>query len=298
MAWLPREKYLLPGNAACAGCGVALAEKIVLKALGKKTIMTIPASCSSVIQGPFPKSAVKVPLLNIAFAAAAAAASGIRAALEKQGKEDVNVLVWAGDGGTYDIGIQALSGAAERRTNIIYVCANNQMYSNTGIQRSGATPYGAWTTTTWTGKKEPPKNMPLIMAAHGIPYVATACVAYPKDLFDKVKKAASMPGTKYIDILCPCPVGWRFPSDMTVEVGRLAVQTGAWVLFEVENGVFKLSPPSKPLLDKSKRKPLKEYLRAQGRFRTMSDEEIEAEQRRLDEWWETIKKFEEIGRIF
>jgi pyruvate ferredoxin oxidoreductase beta subunit len=206
--------------------------------------------------------------------------------------KDVTVLAWAGDGGTADIGIQALSGAAERGTNFIYVMYDNESYMNTGIQRSGSTPYGAWTTTTPTGKKRHKKNLPLIMAAHGIPYVATACVSYPQDLITKLRKAKEMKGTKYVQILAPCPPGWRFPTDKTVEMGRLAVRTGMWALFEIENGNFALSGPSAALIEKAKRKPLEEYLRMQGRFRSLTREDVIIIQEWIDKMWEKYKKLQ------
>ncbi|MEM2366726.1 MAG: thiamine pyrophosphate-dependent enzyme, partial [Candidatus Bathyarchaeia archaeon] len=177
----PKEEYLLKGHAACAGCGPSIALRLLFKALGNKVIMVVPACCTTVIQGPYPYTSFAVPLQNMLFEATGATCSGIVAALKIRGLEDITVVGWAGDGGTVDIGIQALSGAAERETNFIYICYDNEAYGNTGLQRSGATPYGAWTTTTPTGKKERKKNMPLIMAAHKIPYVATACPSYPVD---------------------------------------------------------------------------------------------------------------------
>lgn len=289
---LPREEYLLRGHAACAGCGAALALRHTLKALGRRSILVIPACCTSIIQGPYPKTAVRVPLFNIVFAAAAAAAAGISAGLEALGVEDVTVVAWAGDGGTADIGIQALSGAAERGDNILYICYDNEAYMNTGIQRSGATPLGAWTTTTPTGKTEHKKNMPMIMMAHGIPYVATASPSYPVDLFTKVRRAMEIRGTKYIHIHAPCPTGWRYPSSKTVEVGRRAVQTGMWVLFEVDHGRFRLSRPSAPLTEKSRRRPIEEYLRMQGRFSRLTPRDVEALQAWVDESWENYKRLQ------
>jgi pyruvate ferredoxin oxidoreductase beta subunit len=289
---LPKEEYFLPGNAACAGCSDSIAIRLAFKALGPRTVFVVPACCTSVIQSPFPFTAFASPCLNIAFEAAAAAASGVAAAYERRGVKDVTVLAWAGDGGTADIGIQALSGAAERGTNFIYVMYDNESYMNTGIQRSGSTPYGAWTTTTPTGKKRHKKNLPLIMAAHGIPYVATACVSYPQDLITKLRKAKEMKGTKYVQILAPCPPGWRFPSDKTVEMGRLAVRTGMWALFEIKNGNFALSGPSAALVEKAKRKPVDEYLRMQGRFRSLTREDVIIIQEWIDKMWEKYKKLQ------
>ncbi len=289
---LPREEYFLPGNATCAGCGLSIAIRLAYKALGPRTVFVVPACCASVIHSPFPNTAFASPCLNIAFEAAAAAASGVVAAYEKKGVKDVTVLAWAGDGGTADIGIQALSGAVERGTNFIYVCYDNESYMNTGIQRSGSTPYGAWTTTTPTGKKQHKKDVPLVIAAHDIPYVATACISYPLDFISKLRKAKEIKGPKYIQILTPCPPGWRFATEKTLETGRLAVQTGMWALFEVEHGEFQLSRPSSRLLDKSKRKSIEEYLKSQGRFRHMTSDDVEALQTWIDRSWEKYKKLQ------
>ena len=289
---LPKEECILKGNAACAGCGAAISLRLLFKALGRKVILIVPACCTSVIQGAFPYTAFNVPLLNIVFEATGAAASGVVAALKKRGIKDVTVVGWAGDGGTVDIGLQALSGAAERGTNFIYICYDNEAYGNTGMQRSGATPFGAWTTTTPTGKKQHKKDMPMIMAAHGIPYVATAVPSYPLDFIHKLRKAMQIKGTKYIHVLSPCPTGWRYPGSKTVEIGKLAVQTGIWGLYEIENGEFRLSPPSARLIDKSKRKPLELYLKAQRRFRNLTDKEIAEIQRWVDSTWEKYKRLQ------
>jgi pyruvate ferredoxin oxidoreductase beta subunit len=239
--------------------------------------------------------------VSIAFEAAAAAAAGIVSGFKRKGKEDTNVVVWAGDGGTYDIGLQALSGAVERDTDFIYVCYNNEMYSNTGIQRSGATPFGAWTTTTWKGKGERKKDLPAIMRAHGLPYMATAIPSYQEDLFRKVQKAMSIRGPKYIEILAPCPPGWRFPMEKMLEVGRMAVDTGAFALYEYENGKLSFNLKSKSILEKKvEPKPIEEYLQFQGRFSHLFKPErneaalsqIRAE---LDENWEHMRKMVECG---
>lgn len=287
---LSKEEYLLRGHIACAGCGPAIGLRLLFKALGNKIILVVPACCSSVIPGPYPYTSLAVPVQNIIFEATGATASGVVAALRKKGVKDVTVVGWAGDGGTFDIGIQALSGAAERGTNFIYVCYDNEAYGNTGVQRSGATPYGAWTTTTPTGKKERKKDMPFIMAAHRIPYIATACPSYPLDFVKKLRKAKEIKGTKFIHLLAPCPTGWRYDTSKTVEIGRLAVQTGLWALFEIEYGKFKLNPPSDQLIDKEKRKPIKEYLSLQGRFRKLTEDDIEKKQKWVDEDWERYHK--------
>ncbi|RLI42007.1 pyruvate synthase subunit beta [Candidatus Bathyarchaeota archaeon] len=287
---LPKEEYLLKGNTACAGCGAAISLRLLFKALGNKVILVVPACCTSVIPGPFPYTSFAVPVQNILFEATGATASGVVAALRQRGIKDVTVVGWAGDGGTFDIGIQALSGAAERGTDFIYICYDNEAYGNTGVQRSGATPYGAWTTTTPSGKKERKKRITMIMAAHRIPYVATACPSYPMDFINKLRKAKEMKGTKFIHILSPCPTGWRYDTSKTIEIGRLVVQTGIWVLFEIENGKFKLNPPSNGLVDKAKRKPVREYLKLQGRFRNLTESDIEKIQRMVDEDWEQYRK--------
>ena len=288
------EEYFLKGNSSCAGCGGELSLRWILKALGKNTVVVTPASCFNVTIGLYPKAAPAVPYLNMAFAAGAAACTGIAAGFAARKKrdpslEDVTVLCYGGDGGTIDIGIQGLSGAAERGTNIIYVCYDNEAYMNTGTQRSGGTPFGAWTTTTPTGKKQHKKNVPMIMAAHGIPYVATACAGYPLDLYQKALKAKNIQGTKYIHVLAPCAPGWRFPTELTIDISRKAVKSGMWVLYEIEDGKMSLTGPSKALLDKEKRIPIEEYIKLQGRYRNISPEEIKTLQEWVDKQWENLQ---------
>ncbi|MBM1154474.1 3-methyl-2-oxobutanoate dehydrogenase subunit beta [archaeon] len=291
---LPREEFLLPGHTACPGCGATIALRIVMKALGPRTVFVIPACCSTVIQGIFPGSSFAVPVVNIPFEAAAAVAAGVSAALEQLGEKDFSVVAWAGDGGTFDIGLQALSGAAERNDNILYICYDNEMYSNTGIQRSSATPIGAWTTTTPTGKREHKKDLLRIVSAHHVPYAATATIAFPKDLYEKVRKARQIRGFKFLHILTPCPVGWRFDASKTVEISRLAVQTGYWALYEIEHGKLRISPAFTPYLDKSRRKPIDEFLKHQLRFRTMTPE-LKAElERAIEEGIERLKREAEL----
>ncbi|MCJ7505240.1 3-methyl-2-oxobutanoate dehydrogenase subunit beta [Candidatus Bathyarchaeota archaeon] len=287
---LAKEELILPGNASCAGCTTNLSVKLALKALGKKTIFVVPACCTSVLQGVFPLSSLNIPVLNVPFASTGAAASGVVAGLRAQGIEDIAVVGWAGDGGTVDIGIQALSGAAERGTDFIYVCYDNEAYGNTGMQRSGSTPLGAWTTTTPKGKAESKKDMPLIMAAHKIPYIATLSPSYPTDFIEKFQKAKEIRGTKYLHILGPCPPGWRTDPSISVEMGRLAVQTGSWTLFEIEKGTFSISTLSTQFLDKTKRKPVQNYLEKQGRFRHLTPQEINRIQLKIDETWEYYSK--------
>jgi pyruvate ferredoxin oxidoreductase beta subunit len=293
---LPIEECILQGNASCPGCPATIGLRIVLKALGKNTMMVIPACCTAVIESLYPFTSFDVPVMNIAFEAAAAGASGVEAALRQQGKTDTTVLAWAGDGGTYDIGLQALSGAFERQTNFIYVCYNNQIYSNTGIQRSGATPYAAWTTTTVGGKTEFRKEMGEIIQAHHPPYAAQACISYPEDLYKKVKKAKPIKGPKYIEILAPCPPGWRFSMERTVEMGRLAVETGAWALYEFENDVITFNGKSKLILEgKIERKPIIDWIKYQGRFGHLFRPEtdttrINSLQDHVDQTWKRYRK--------
>jgi 2-oxoisovalerate ferredoxin oxidoreductase beta subunit len=281
---IPEEEIMGHGHLACQGCGAALAMRYALKVLGKNTALSVPACCWSVIDGPFPHSSVNIPLFHTAFETAASAASGIKAAFEVLGK-DVNVVAWAGDGGTYDIGIQALSGAAERNEDIIYVCYDNEAYMNTGVQRSGSTPYLAWTTTTPVKhpKDRPKKDLVSIMAAHRIPYLATASVAFPEDLIAKFKKAKDIKGTKFILIFSPCPPGWRSNPENTIKLARLAVETKIFPLIEVENGMFwKLTKkPRKP-------KPVGEYLKLQGRFRHLTEDDVSKIQENVDKDWEIL----------
>jgi len=269
---VPDEELYLAGSAACQGCPASAALRIIFKALGSNTVLVVPASCTSVLQGAFPLSAIELPLLNVPFASAGAAASGVLSGLNamcKRGEleERPTVIVVAGDGGTYDIGIQALSGAAERGTDFIYFCYNNEVYSNTGTQRSGATPLGAWTTTTPGGKVEHSKDMAQIMIAHRIPYVGTVSLAYPLDFYQKMLKVKDIRGTRYIEMLAPCPPGWKFPSSKVIEVSRMAVQSGMWLLYEHENGETRFTAATKRIIEgKVKRKPVRDYLEIQGRF--------------------------------
>ncbi len=292
---LPDTECVLPGSAACPGCPATIGLRLVFKALGKNTVMIVPACCTAVIESLYPNTSFDIPVMNIAFEAAAAGASGVEAGLRMQGKTDTTVVAWAGDGGTYDIGIQALSGALERGTNFIYICYNNQIYSNTGIQRSGATPLGAWTTTTVGGKTEVRKEMGDIIRAHHIPYAAQACISYPEDLYNKVKKAKDIKGPKYIEILAPCPPGWRFPMEKTVDMGVLAIETGAWALYEFENEKMTFNGKSKLLLEKKiQPKPVEEWIKYQGRFRhlfkpTRDEKTLKAIQENTDLVWERYR---------
>src|SRR5659263_100330 len=268
---LPEEELFLAGSTACQGCPSSLALRIAFKALGKNTILVVVASCTSVLQGSYPLSAINLPLMNVAFATGGASASGISA------------------------GIKSLSGAAERETDFIYVCYNNEMYSNTGTQRSGATPLGAWTTTTPGGKSQHRKDISQIMIAHRIPYVATVSLAYPLDFYQKMQKAATIRGTKYIELMAPCPPGWKFPSSQMIEVSRMAVQSGMWLLYEHEDGETRFTAATKRILEgKVKRKPVKDYLEIQGRFRQIlsSPEGQQAEDLLEEEVSESIRRLQ------
>jgi pyruvate ferredoxin oxidoreductase beta subunit len=233
-------------------------------------------------------ASTKIPSLNTTFACTAAAATGVLEALKAQGREHINVVAWAGDGGTADIGIQSLSGASERGDDFLFMCYDNEGYMNTGVQRSGTTPQGAITANTpLKGKRQQKKDVAAIMTAHGIDYVATASAAYPLDLYDKIKKAISLKGVKYIHIHTPCPPGWGYDARYTVKVGELAVETGYWDLYEVELGEFRLTGASAKTLQKNSRKPVSEYLKAQSRFRIMSPAQAAAVQAQVDAKWST-----------
>lgn len=287
---LPPTEMMGSGHLGCQGCGAALAMRYTLKALGEKTIVVLPACCWTIIAGPFPYSALRVPVLHTGFATGAVAASGVRAALDMQGDQETTVLTWAGDGGTFDIGLQALSGAAERNENILYICYDNEAYMNTGIQRSSATPWGAWTTTTpgQTPKGEPKKDMVAIMAAHRIPYAATASIAYPDDLVRKVQKAKGLQGTKFIHILAPCPPGWKAPSELSVKLARMAVQAKVFPLYEVEAGEkYTINAPGPVAQDGL---PVREYLRLQGRFNHLTAEAMERIQETVDAGWRRLQR--------
>jgi pyruvate/2-oxoacid:ferredoxin oxidoreductase beta subunit len=280
-----RTELLDGGHLACPGCGAPLAMRLVLKELGERTIVVLPACCWSIIAGPYPQSSLHVPLYHTAFATGAAVASGVRAALDARGDRDTTVMVWAGDGGTFDIGLQALSGAAERNEDFIYVCYDNEAYMNTGIQRSSATPWGAWTTTTpSTGPQATrKKDILAIMAAHRIPYAATASVSHPVDLLEKVRRARTVRGTRFLHILSPCPPGWKFADELTIELARMAVRSRVFPLLEVIDGVeWRLTVSEPP-------EPVHDYIRAQGRFNHLDDDGIASIQADVDARWDLLQ---------
>ena len=282
-----KQELLSPGHRACSGCAEALAVRLMVKALGENTVIASATGCMEIISSMFPTTAWRVPWVHVAFENAAAVASGIEAgikALRRKGRVDdryVKVVGMAGDGGTMDIGFQALSGAMERGHDMIYVCFDNEAYMNTGIQRSSGTPMGASTTTAPAGKvsmgqKTWKKNMPEIMVAHNIPYVATACTSYPLDFIRKIEKAKSIEGPSYIHCFSVCPTGWRSPSHTAISMGRLAVETGVFPLYEVENGHYRLSPDMPKKL-----KPIKDYFKPQGRFRHLTPDQVDAIQEKV-----------------
>ncbi len=282
------------GHRGCIGCGEMLAVRLVMKALGRDVVVANATGCIEIVSSPLPDTSWEVPWIHTLFENTAAVASGIESAykvLKRKGripKKHIDVVAVAGDGATADIGIQALSGALERGHDFVYFCFDNEAYMNTGIQRSSATPYGASTTTAPAGKVSIgqttwKKNMPAIAVAHGIPYVATATASYPFDLMEKVKKAAVVEGPAYVHIFAVCDTGWRIPTNQSVAIGRLAVQTGVFPLYEVENGKYKLN------VDPKNRKPVIDYLKPQGRFRHLSEEEVQKIQKRVDEEYEQLK---------
>lgn len=295
---LPVTSHVLPGNRACAGCGIGIGLRQITAALDGQMVMAVPASCLTVLGGMYPTSSVTVPWVNVAFPSTAAAAAGLAAGLRATGRADeMTVVAMAGDGGTGDIGIQALSGAAERNDDFIYICYDNEGYMNTGTQRSGLTPQGARTTTTWSGKRENPKDIPRIMEAHGIGYVATTSSVYPTDVYDKVVKARGMRGLRYIHMNTPCPSGWYFDPKDTVRLGKLAVETGLVVLYEVEEGAFRLTGRSAALARSGKPlTPVTEFFAGQGRFRRMEEETAEHVQAWVDGRWAGFRARHESGR--
>ncbi len=284
---MPTEEYLLPGDRACAGCGIGIGLRAITKALEGNAVMAVPASCLTVLGGMYPSSSLTVPWMNVVFPSTAAAATGLAAGLRATGRSDITVLAMAGDGGTADIGIQALSGAAERNEDFLYVCYDNEAYMNTGTQRSGLTPFGARTTTTPAhGKTEYAKDVCRIMEAHDIPYVASTSAAYPTDVYDKVATARRIHGTRYIQMSTPCPSGWGFDPKDTVRLGKMAVDAGLVVLYEVDGGIFRLTGRSAQIArGGTARVPVADYVATQSRFRGMSAEEVAAVQAWADDRW-------------
>lgn len=292
---IAKKENFAPGHRACVGCAEALAVRQSFKALGQNVIVVNATGCTEVIGTPLPHTSWCLPWIHTLFENAAATASGVESGLKamvRKGRrpaKKINVVAIGGDGATYDIGLGALSGALERWHDFLYICFDNEAYMNTGIQRSSATPYGASTTTTPAGKKSIgqvtwKKDMPAIAAAHNIPYVATACPSYPFDLMDKVRKGALTPGPAYIHVLSVCPTGWRCAPDLAIRIGRLAVETGVFPLYEVENGNYKLT------IDVPRLRPVQDYLRLQGRFRHLSEGTVKEIQDRVNKEYAKLKE--------
>jgi len=289
-----KRQSFTPGHRACSGCGEALALKFVMKALGRDVIVVMSTGCMEIISSQLPYTAWEVPWIHTLFENSAAVATGVesaRKALARKGASlpKAKVVAICGDGATFDIGLGALSGAFERGHDFLYVCLDNEAYMNTGIQRSSATPFGASTTTQPAGKASFgqstwKKNMPAIAVAHDIAYVATASVSYPFDLMNKVKKAVAVEGPSYLHVFAVCPTGWRIPTDTTIRLGRLAVETGVFPLYEVENGKYSLN------YDPPQLRPVIDYLKPQGRFRHLTPELVDKIQQRVNKDYARIKE--------
>ncbi len=291
---LDKKEYFSAGHRACQGCGEVLALRLILKALGDDIVVSNATGCMEIISSAYPQTAWEVPYVHVAFENAAAVGSGVEAALKalrRKGKiadRYVKSVAVAGDGGTVDIGLQALSGAMERGHDMVFFCLDNEAYMNTGIQRSSATPYMAATTTSPAGKaikgqRTGKKNVPEIMVAHNVPYVATACPSYPIDLVNKVKKAKAIKGPAYVHVFSMCPTGWRSASEQTIKLGRLAVETGAFPLYEVENGKYRMT-----MEIPKKLRPIGDYLKLQGRFRHLNSDDIEKVQALVNKEWRKL----------
>ena len=296
---IPAEEPFAPGHRACQGCGEVAALRMVMKSIGHEMVAVSATGCMEVCTSTFPTTSWRVPWIHSAFENAAAVASGVEAGLKVLRRKNkipdkrIPVLAVAGDGGTADIGMQALSGALERWHDFLYVCLDNEAYMNTGIQRSSSTPFGAMTTTSPPGKYSKgqytwKKNMPAIAAAHGIPYVATASPAFHVDLMNKVKKAITIQGPAYIHIYAPCPTGWRMKPELAIESARLAVQTRVFPLYEVIDGQYYLSRKV------NKPKPLMDYLKPQGRFRHLDEATVAEIEARVNQEYEKIVRLSEM----
>lgn len=299
---VPIEDYFAPGHRLCAGCGPSLAMKLAMKAIKMPTAVVNATGCVEVSTSMFPYVSWRVPWIHVAFENTAAVASGISEAfriLEKKGRGRMHdVIGIAGDGGTFDIGLQALSGALERQHKMLYICYDNEAYMNTGIQRSGATPTGAATTTSPAGKvipgkQERKKDLIGIVVAHKIPYAATASISHPLDFMNKVRKALDIDGPTFIHVLTPCTLGWRYPPSQTIKLARLAIETRYFPIFEVENGRPKIN------IRVTRPRPLEEFLEAQGRFKHLFEPSnrdiLENLKKQVEENWNRLIKLEELG---
>ena len=274
---------LCSGHAACPGCSEPLTVRHILDTLGPDMVAVVPPSCMAIICGPQPLSSLRVPVYQPTLEASAAAASGLRRALDAQGRRDTQVVVFAGDGGTYDIGLQCLSSAAERNENILYFCLDNEGYMNTGAQKSSATPHFARTGSTPAGKTTRKKNLPEIIAAHGVPYVATASVGHLADLRRKVAKAKAMRGFRFVTLLIPCLDGWGLADDGALAAARCAIDCGAWPLYEIEDGRYTLNHDLRT-------RPVADYLALQRRYRGLGAAEVQALQDEVDAGWQRLQR--------
>lgn len=288
---IPAPELLRSGHSACPGCAPALAMRLFLKGLGPRTIVSVPACCWTVIDTPYPTTALDVAFLDNPIESTGASISGLRAAADALGLRDVQILGFAGDGGTADIGLQALSGMLERRTNAIYAMYDNEAYMNTGIQRSGETPQGAWTTTTPAGdgargKEEPKKDMMAIVLAHRPAYAATVNPSFPEDFVRKVEKARDITGPRFFHVFCPCPPGWKYPSEQTIAIGKKATDCGIFPLYEVEDGHYHVTRKGGSL------KPVVEYFQGQGRFAHLTPEDLARIQVQVKADWERLLRLE------
>lgn len=293
---LPKEELFAPGHRACAGCGASLAARIMLKATGKDVIVVNATGCLEVVSTPYPETAWRVPWIHAAFENNSAVASGIKEAL-KMLKKKTNVLCVGGDGATFDIGFQALSGALERGHDFCYCLYDNEAYMNTGIQRSSSTPMYASTSTSPAGEKipgklQPKKPLPFIIASHGIKYVATCSISNPQDMYKKIKKGIETEGPAFIHIFAPCPTGWRFPVDKTIEIAKLAIKCGVFPMYEIENGVLKFTEKVE------KREPVETYLKMQGRFRHLNENQMKEVQKFVDDRYNFLLELEKREKAF
>jgi pyruvate ferredoxin oxidoreductase beta subunit/2-oxoisovalerate ferredoxin oxidoreductase beta subunit len=276
------KEIMRSGHMGCPGCGLATTIRLVLKVLGEKTIVVIIPSCVGPISASFPNSAFNVPCFHSAFEIAAPTAAGIASALKLRGQNDITTVAFAGDGGTFDIGLQSLSGAADRNDNFIYVCLDNEAYMNTGIQSSSATPQNVWTMTSPGGRRGRKKKFMQIIAAHRMPYAATASMGHPRDLMEKIKKAKDVEGTKFIHTLTPCPTGWRMAEDLAAQSAMLAVETKIFPLYEIIDGTqYRITYEPQGL-------PVSEYLKIQGRYRHFTADDAAGLQKEVDEDWEQL----------
>ncbi|MFT4172850.1 MAG: thiamine pyrophosphate-dependent enzyme [Rhodocyclaceae bacterium] len=282
---LPAEEYFV-GHKGCGGCGGTLALRWTLKALGPRAYLVIPAGCMSAVGFIYPQMALGVNAMIAPFAATGAVLSGIAAVLRQRGIEDAHVVGFAGDGATADIGLQSLSGAFDRRERILYICYDNEAYMNTGIQRSSATPVGARTTTSPSGRVAFPaakKDLLRIAAAHGVDYAATASVGYPADFLRKLDRARQVQGPSFIHLFAPCPTGWGCGAERTADLGRSVVDTGLWPLAEWDHGRVSINRQPRTFA------PLRDYLDGQARFRALTEDDIAALARQRDAQWAALQ---------